>query len=134
MLSSPHWQTASVVCKRVAALETHVRVFFSELEPYAKLYKLTLREVIPREALIYTMPTVAAGGGHILNIDFFCCPSDDEEDEEGEQGEKNIPKQGKASSVAEALADTQAELEAQSAIPSSGKESGKESADSAKPH
>ena len=77
------------------------------------------------------MPTVAAGGGNILNFDFFCCPSDDEEDEEGEQGEKNIPKQGKASSV---LADTQAELEAQSAIPSSGKESGKESADSAKPH
>ena len=55
------------------------------------------------------MPTVAAGGGNILNFDFFCCPSDDEEDEEGEQGEKNIPKQGKASSV---LADTQAELEA----------------------
>ena len=28
MLSSPHWQTASrVACKRVAALETHVRVF-----------------------------------------------------------------------------------------------------------
>ena len=26
-----------------------------------------------REALIYTMPKVAAGGGHILNIDFFCC-------------------------------------------------------------
>ena len=22
---------------------------------------------------LYTMPTVAAGGGHILNIDFFCC-------------------------------------------------------------
>ena len=35
------------------------------------LYTLTLREVIHREALIYTMPTVAAGGGHILNIDFL---------------------------------------------------------------
>ena len=45
-------------------------------------------------------------------------PSDyEEEEEEGEQGEETIPKQGKASSVAEALA---------------GKESGKESADSAK--
>ena len=99
------------------------------------------------------MPTVAAGGGHILNIDLFCCkfvkeatgqraarkdkyPSDnkEEEEEEEEQGEETIPKQGKAASVvvAEALADTQAELEAQSAIPSAGKESGKESADSAK--
>ena len=79
------------------------------------------------------MPTVAAGGGHILNIDFCCCkfvkeatgqraarkdkitnnPSDNEEEnEEGEQGEETIPKQGKAASVAEALADTQAELEA----------------------
>ena len=70
-----------------------------------------------REGLIYTMPTVAAGGCHILNIDFFCYPSDDEEEEEGEQGGETIPKQGKALSVAEALADTQAELEAQSAIP-----------------
>ena len=85
------------------------------------------------------MPTVAAGGGHILNIDFFCCkfvkeagkkggarkhPSDDEEEEQGEQGGETIPKQGKAGSVAEALAD---------AIPSAGKESGKASADSAKP-
>ena len=111
---------------------------------------LNLREVIHREALIYTMPTVAAGRGHILNIDFFCCkfvkeatgqraarkdkyPSDNEEEEGGgEQGEETIPKQRKAASVAEALADTQAELEAQSAIPSAGKESGKESADSAK--
>ena len=61
------------------------------------------------------MPTVAAGGYHNLNIDFFCCPSDDEEEEEGEHGEETIPKQGKAASVAEALAasDTQAELEAQ---------------------
>ena len=59
-------------------------------------------------------------------------PSDNEEEEEGEQGEESIPKQGEASSVAEALADMQAELEAQSAIPSAGKESGKESADSAK--
>ena len=78
------------------------------------------------------MPTVAAGGDHILNIDFFCCkfvkkatgqraarkdkyPFDNEEEEEGEQGEETIPKQGKAASVAEALAasDTQAELEAQ---------------------
>ena len=59
-------------------------------------------------------------------------PSDDEKEEEGEQGEETIPKQGKASSVADALADKQAELEAQSAIPSAGKESGKESADSAK--
>ena len=41
--------------------------------PTVSLYTLTLREVIHREALIYTMPTVAAGGGHILNIDFFCC-------------------------------------------------------------
>ena len=65
------------------------------------------------------MPTVAAGGGHILNIDFFCCefvkeatgqraarkdkhPSDnEEEEEEGEQGKETIPKQ-----VAEALADS----------------------------
>ena len=100
------------------------------------------------------MPTVAAGGGHILNIDFFCCkfvkeatgqraahkdkyPSDNEEEEgeeeeEEEEGEETIPKQGKAASVAEALADTQAELEAQSEIPSAGKERGKESADSAK--
>ena len=68
------------------------------------------------------MPTVAAGGGHILNIDLFICqgsdgtkggarkdrhPSDDEEEVEGEQGEETIPKQGKAVSVAEALADTQ---------------------------
>ena len=60
-------------------------------------------------------------------------PSDDEEqEEEEEQGEETIPKQGKASSVAEALADTQAELEAQSAIPSAGKESCKASVDSAK--
>ena len=94
------------------------------------------------------MPTVAAGGGHILNIDFLSLqicqgsdgtkggerkhPSDNEEGEQGEQGEETIPKQGKAASVAEALADTQAELEVQSAIPSAGKESGKESADSAK--
>ena len=81
------------------------------------------------------MPTVAAGGGHILNIDFFWLqiritvmsrrrrnatkggarkdkpPSDyEEEEEEGEQEEETIPKQGKAASVAEALADTQAEL------------------------
>ena len=42
------------------------------------------------------------------------------------QGEETIPKQGKASSAAEALADTQAELEAHSALPSAGKESGKE--------
>ena len=62
------------------------------------------------------MPTVAAGGGHILNIDFFCCPSDNEAEERGEQGEKTIPKQGKASSVAEASADTQAELETQKVI------------------
>ena len=41
--------------------------------PTVSLYTLTLREVIHREALIYTMPTVAAGGGHILNINFFCC-------------------------------------------------------------
>ena len=55
-------------------------------------------------------------------------PSDDEEEEEEEEGEEEtIPKQGKASSVAEALADTQAKSEAQSAIPSAGKESGKES-------
>ena len=61
-------------------------------------------------------------------------PSDDEEqeEEEEEEGEETIPKQGKASSVAESLADTRAELEAQSAIPSAGKESGKESEDSAK--
>ena len=39
--------------------------------------------------------------------------SDDDEEEQGEQGEETIPKQGKASSVAEALADTQAELEGQ---------------------
>ena len=26
-----------------------------------------------REELIYIMPTVATGGGHILNIDLFCC-------------------------------------------------------------
>ena len=113
------------------------------------LYTLTLREVMHREALIYTMPTVAAGGGQILNTD-FCCkfvkeatgqraarkdkyPSDnEEEEEEEEQGKETIPKQGKTASVAEALADTQAELEAQSAIPSSGKESRKESVDSAK--
>ena len=86
------------------------------------------------------MPTVAAGGGHILNIDFFVVanvsgsdgtkggarkdkhPFDNDDDDEGEQGEETIPKQGKASSVAEALADTQAKLEAQSAIPSAGKE------------
>ena len=99
------------------------------------------------------MPTVAACGGHILNIDFVWTqiritgmsrwrrngtkvgarkdkhPSDDDEEEEdGEQGEETIPKQGKSSSVAEALADTQAELEAQNAISSAGKES----ADSAK--
>ena len=100
------------------------------------------------------LPTVAAGSGQILNIDFFCCkfvketqesdgtkgrarkdkhPSDDEEEEEGEQGEETISKQGKDVSVAEALADTQAELEAQSEIPSAGKESGNASADSAKP-
>ena len=99
------------------------------------------------------MPTVAAGGDNSLNLDIFLLqicqgsdetkggarkdkhPSDDEEDEEGEQGVETIPKQGKASSVAEALADTsmQPELEAQSAIPAAGKESGKESADSAKP-
>ena len=86
------------------------------------------------------MPTVAAGGGHILNIDFFCCkfvkeatgqraarkdkyPSDNEE-EGGEQGEETIPKEvdeALADSVAEALADTQAEMEAQSAIPSAGR-------------
>ena len=36
-------------------------------------FTLTLREDIPREALIYIIPTVAAGGGHSLNIDFFCC-------------------------------------------------------------
>ena len=75
------------------------------------------------------MPTVAAGGAHILNIDFFCCkfvkeatgqraarkdkyPSDNEEEKEGgEQGEETIPKQvaeALADSVAEALADTQA--------------------------
>ena len=41
--------------------------------PTFSLYTLTLREVRRSEALIYTMPTVAAGGGHILNIDFFCC-------------------------------------------------------------
>ena len=59
------------------------------------------------------MPTVAAGGGHILNIDFFLLqicqgsygtkggarkdkhPSDNEEEDEGEQGEETIPKQGK---------------------------------------
>ena len=41
--------------------------------PTVSLYTLTLREVIHSEALIYTMPTVAAGGGHILNIDFCCC-------------------------------------------------------------
>ena len=93
------------------------------------------------------MPTAASGGSHILNIDFLlqicqgsdgtkggACkdkhPSANKEGEKGEQGEETIPKQAKASSVAEALADTQA----QSAIPSSGKESGKESADSAKPH
>ena len=83
------------------------------------------------------MPTVAAGGGHILKINFLLqiCqgsdgtkggmrkdknPSDNEEEDEGEKGEETISKQGKAASVAEALADTQAELEAQSAIPSSG--------------
>ena len=60
-------------------------------------------------------------------------PFDNDDDAEGEQGEETIPKQGKASSVAEALADTQAKLEAQSAIPSAGKEIGKESAESAKP-
>ena len=101
--------------------------------PTVSLYTLTLREVIHHKALIYTMPTVAAGCGHILNIDFFCCPSDNEEDEE-RQGEETIPKQvaeALADSVAEALADTQAELEAQSAISSAGKESGKESEDSA---
>ena len=54
------------------------------------------------------MPTVAAGGGHILNIDFLLLqicqgsdgtkggarkhPSDDEEEEQGEQGEEIIPK------------------------------------------
>ena len=32
MLSSPHWQTASVACKRVAAVGTHVRVFISRAE------------------------------------------------------------------------------------------------------
>ena len=73
------------------------------------------------------MPTVAAGGGHILNMDILllqiCQGSDgttgcaridkhppdddDEEEEEGEQGEETIPKQGKTSSVAETLADTQ---------------------------
>ena len=92
------------------------------------------------------MPTVAAGGGHILNMDILLlqiCPGsdgtkgcaridkhppDDDDDEEGEQGEETIPKQGNAASVAEALADRQAELEAQSAIPSAGKERGKESA------
>ena len=58
-------------------------------------------------------------------------PSDVEEEEEAEQGEDSIPKQGKASSVAEALADMQAKLEEQSAIPSTSKESGKESVDSA---
>ena len=100
------------------------------------------------------MPTVAAGGSHILNIDFLLLqicqgsdgkkggarkdkhPSDDEEEKEGEQGEETIPKPGVAASVAEALSDMQAELEAQSAIPSAGKdsakESGKASADSAK--
>ena len=99
------------------------------------------------------MPLVAglaAGCGHILNIDFLLLqicqgsdgtkgvhkdkhPSDNEEEEEEEEGEETqaIPKQGKASSVAEALADTQTELDAQSAIPSA-KESDKESADSAK--
>ena len=111
------------------------------------------RGYISRSADIYdvSMPTVAAGCGHILNIDFFLLqicqgsdrtkggarkdkhPSDDDDEEEGEQGEETIPKQGKASSVAEALADTQAEMEGQSAITSSGKERGKESVDSAKP-
>ena len=56
------------------------------------------------------MPTVAAGGGHILNIDFLLLlvcqgsdgtkggarkdkhPSDEEEEEQGEQGEEHIPK------------------------------------------
>ena len=69
------------------------------------------------------MPTVAAGGGHILNIDFFCCKFVKEATgqraarantlltmRQGEQGEETIPKQGKAASVAEALADTQAKL------------------------
>ena len=105
--------------------------------PTVSLYTLTLREVIHREALIYTMPTVAAGGGQFLNIVFLLqiCqgsdgtkggarkdkhPSDNEEEEQGEQGEETIPKQGKAASVAESLADMQAELEVQSAIPSAG--------------
>ena len=116
--------------------------------PTVSLYTLTLREVIHREALIYIMPTVAAGGGHIFKNWFFllqiCQGSDgaksgaqrqipfwvgsdnEEEEEQGEQGEETIPKQvaeALADSVAEALADTQAELEAQNAIPSAGKES-----------
>ena len=93
------------------------------------------------------MPTVAAGGGHILNIDFCCCKFVKEATGQRAARGKTNPlltmknkkkkknkekKLGKASSVAEDLADTQAELEAQSAIPSAGKESGKESEDSAK--
>ena len=89
------------------------------------------------------MPTVAAGGGHILKIDFFNSKSTNANQHEAPEGqgwpwqrnggnapagssspeeeEDPTPKQGKASSVAEALADAQAELEAQSA--SAGEES-----------
>ena len=84
--------------------------------PTVSLYTSTLREVIHREALIYNMPTVAAGCCHILNIDFmllqFCQGSD-------------------GTRAARAKTNTLLSY-CKSAIPSAGKESGEESTDSAK--
>ena len=86
------------------------------------------------------MPTVAAGGCHILNIDFFCCKFVKEatgqraaraktntlltmKKKKKENKEKKLSLNKEKLRLllkAEALADTQAELEEQSAIPSAG--------------
>ena len=98
------------------------------------------------------MPTVAAGGGHILNIDFFVANLSRKRLDKGrcaktntlltmkkkkkEENKEKKPFLNKLLKLWQILLlklwQTQAELEAQSAIPSAGKESGKESADSAK--
>ena len=105
---------------------------------------------IAKPALIYAMPTVAAGGGHILNIDIFCCKFVKEatgqraaraktntlltkKKKKKENKEKKLfLNKEKLCLLLKLLQIRRPNWRAQSAIPSAGKESGKESADSAK--
>ena len=100
------------------------------------MYTLNLREVIHHKALIYPVPTVAAGGGHILNIDFVLlqiCATGQRAARAKTNTLLTKMKEEEENKELRSFGRYAGQTGGAKCNSSAGKESGKESADSAKP-